>query len=96
MQLRLQGVSEARQGDLKAAEGAFTKGIDLNVSKGSHMLYANRSGVRLALGNAQGALKDAEAAVEAGPATFTTSYIRKVCAQNALLACPMCCKCWQS
>ena len=78
MQLRLQGNSEARSGNLKAAEAAYSKGIDLNLPKGSHTLYANRSGVRLNLGNAQGALEDAEAAVEHGPATFTTAYIRKV------------------
>ena len=57
---------------MKAAEAAYTQGIELDLPKGSHMLYANRSGVRLTLGNSEGALKLA-------PSTFTTAHIRKVC-----------------
>ena len=43
------------------------------------MLYANRSGVRLTLGNSEGALEDANAALKLAPSTFTTAHIRKVC-----------------
>lgn len=83
-ELRLQGNAEARQGDLHAAELAYTKGIDLELSRGKHTLYANRSGVRLTLGNAEGALEDAQAAVELGPTSFTTAYIRQFEALCAL------------
>jgi len=78
LQLRLQGNAEARGGDLPAAERAYSKGIELELSKGKHTLHANRSGVRLTLGNAEGALEDAQAAVKLGPASFTTAYIRQV------------------
>lgn len=78
LQLRLQGNAEARQGDLHAAELAYTKGIDLELSRGKHTLYANRSGVRLTLGNVEGALEDAQTAVKLGPTSFTTAYIRQV------------------
>ncbi|DBA94290.1 TPA: hypothetical protein ACH3X1_001904 [Trebouxia sp. C0004] len=83
-ELRLQGNAEARGGDLPAAECAYSKGIELDLSKGKHTLHANRSGVRLTLGNAQGALEDAQAAVKLGPASFTTAYIRQVEALCAL------------
>lgn len=79
MQLRLQGNAEARGGDLKAAEQAYSKGLELEVSRGKHLLHANRSGVRLTLGNAQGALEDAQAAIELAPPGFTTAYVRQVC-----------------
>ncbi len=75
---KCRGNAEARGGDLPAAERAYSKGIELELSKGKHTLHANRSGVRLTLGNAQGALKDAQAAVKLGPASFTTAYIRQV------------------
>jgi len=78
LQLRLQGNAEARGGDLPAAERAYSKGIELEMSTGKHTLHANRSGVRLTLGNAEGALEDAQAAVKLGPASFTTAYIRQV------------------
>ena len=78
MQLRLQGNAEARGGDLKAAERAYSQGLDLDISRGKHLLHANRSGVRMGLGNAQGALEDAEAAVKLAPASFATALVRQV------------------
>ena len=78
LQLRLQGNAEARGGDLKAAEEAYSKGLELGSPRGSHLLHANRSGVRLSRGNAQGALEDAQAAVQLAPAGFTTAHIRLV------------------
>lgn len=78
LQLRLQGNAEARGGDLKAAEAAYSKALDLNIPTGKHLLLANRSGVRLSLGNADGALTDAQAAVSLAPSGFTTAHIRLV------------------
>lgn len=85
LQLRLQGNAEARGGDLAAAERAYSKGIALDLAKGKHTLYANRSGVRLTLGNAEGALEDAQAAVKQGPTSFTTAYIRQVNSETTAL-----------
>ena len=78
MQLRLQGNAEARGGDLKAAEQVFSQALDLDIPQGKHLLHANRAGVRLTLGNAEGALQDAQAAVKTAPPNFTTAYIRQV------------------
>ena len=84
LQLRLQGNAEARGGDLQAAERAYSKGIDLGLSRGKHLLHANRSGVRLTLGDAQGALEDAQAAAQLGPPTFSTAYIRQASGTDIL------------
>lgn len=78
VQLRLQGNAEARGGDLKAAEGVYSQALDLDIPQGKHLLHANRAGVRLTLGNAAGALEDAQAAVKLAPPGFTTAYIRQV------------------
>ena len=94
MQLRLQGNAEARGGDLKAAERVFSQALDLDIPQGKHLLHANRAGVRLTLGNAEGALQDAKAAVKLAPPNFTTAYIRQVrpflwsCLTTSVLVCP--------
>ena len=86
LQLRLQGNAEARGGDLKAAEQVYSQALELDIPQGKHLLHANRAGVRLTLGNAEGALHDAQAAVQLAPPTFTTAYIRQVgCCVHALL-----------
>ena len=41
-----------------------------------HLLFSNRSGVRLALGDAPGALRDAERAVAEGPEKWATALVR--------------------
>ena len=40
-----------------------------------HLLYANRAGARLQLGDKRGAADDAATAAECGPPSFTTAYI---------------------
>ena len=49
-----------------------------------HLLLSNRSGVRLALGDARGALGDAERAVAEGPAGWATALVRLAEARAAL------------
>ncbi|KAL3151827.1 hypothetical protein ABBQ38_012794 [Trebouxia sp. C0009 RCD-2024] len=83
-ELRLQGNAEARGGDLKAAEGVYSQALDLDIPQGKHLLHANRAGVRLTLGDAAGALEDAQAAVKLAPPGFTTAYIRQFEALCAL------------
>lgn len=88
MQLRLQGNAEARGGDLKAAEKVYSQALELDIPRGKHLLHANRAGVRLTLGNTEGALQDAQAAVKLAPPGFTTAYIRQVCPILPPLFCP--------
>ena len=49
-----------------------------------HLLLSNRSGVRLALGDARGALSDAEAAAAEGPGKWATALVRLAEARAAL------------
>jgi hypothetical protein len=42
------------------------------------MLLSNRSGARLALGDAHGAAQDADAAASLAPPGFHTAYVRQV------------------
>jgi hypothetical protein len=53
--------------------------LELGVSTGRHLLLSNRSAVRLQQGKQQGALQDAQQAVEAAPADFT-----KVCSASCM------------
>ena len=56
---------------------AATQALEAGGLRGRHLALANRSGARLALGNATGAVDDAVAAAEAGPPSFTTALIRQ-------------------
>lgn len=66
------GASASSSSLLPAPEGA------------RHLLLSNRSGVRLALGDAPGALSDAERAVAEGPAGWATALVRLAEARAAL------------
>jgi tetratricopeptide (TPR) repeat protein len=77
-ELRLAGNAAARSGDLKRACALYTVGLELDPPGGRHLLLSNRSGVRLELGDAEGALEDATAATECAPPGFTTAAIRQV------------------
>ncbi|EFN56786.1 hypothetical protein CHLNCDRAFT_59647 [Chlorella variabilis] len=77
-ELRLAGNAAARGGDLQRAAQLYTRGIELQAPAGRHLLLSNRSGVRLELGDAEGALQDANAAAECAPPDFTTATIRQV------------------
>lgn len=71
-QLRLEGNNKARNGQLRQAEDIYTQAIQLDVKETLHLLYSNRSGVRLTIGNKDGALDDALFAIECSPDNFTT------------------------
>jgi tetratricopeptide (TPR) repeat protein len=77
-ELRLAGNAAARRGDLQGADELYSRGIELAAPTGRHMLLSNRSGVRLEMGDAAGALDDANAAAECCPPDFTTAAIRQV------------------
>ena len=75
MQLRLAGNSAARSGDLEEAEEKYTRALALNVKDTLHLLYSNRSGVRLRKGDLEGALFDAECAILYAPLDYATVQI---------------------
>ncbi|KAL4444073.1 hypothetical protein ABPG75_011810 [Micractinium tetrahymenae] len=77
-ELRLAGNAAARDGQLARAAELYTQGLELQPSAGRHLLLSNRSGVRLEMGDAEGALDDANAAAACAPASFTTAAIRQV------------------
>ena len=68
----MRGNAAARQGDFADAENRYTAALELNVMENRHLLYSNRSGVRLQVGNLEGALSDALAAIEHAPLDYTT------------------------
>ena len=61
----------------RACHAHSMQALELRPSYGAHLLLANRSGARLAMGDAEGALQDARDAVAAGPPGFTTGYVRE-------------------
>ena len=86
---------EARDGNLRGALRCYSEALELNPPRGQHLLYANRSGVKLALGDAAGAVQDGQQAVEKAPAGFTTAFIRLVRLASVP---PGCCdlqRCWR-
>lgn len=83
-ELRLAGNAAARSGDLLRAVELYTQALDLGAPSGRHLLLSNRSGALLALGDAPGALRDADAAVAGAPASFTTAAVRQADALCAL------------
>eukprot|EP00887_Chlorella_sp_A99_P001240 scaffold14.g1240.t1 len=58
--------------------------LELHPPLGVHLLLSNRSGARLAAGDFEGALADANAAVEAGPPDFSTAAVRQAEAHLSL------------
>ena len=77
---------EARDGNPRGALRCYSEALELNPPRGQHLLYANRSGVKLALGDAAGAVQDGQKAVEQAPAGFTTAFIRLVRLASCLQA----------
>jgi hypothetical protein len=57
--------------------------LELDPSLGRHLLLSNRAAVRLVMGEAEGALEDANAAVGCAPPGYTTAYVRQVGLQAA-------------
>lgn len=81
---RLAGNDAARRGEFGEAVAHYTRGLEAGAAAGAHLLLANRSGARLAAGDAAGAAADADAAVAAGPPGWPTARVRQVEARAAL------------
>lgn len=77
-ELRLAGNAAAGDGRFARAAELYTQGLELQPPVGRHLLLSNRSGVRLEMGDVEGALADADAAAQCAPASFTTAAIRQV------------------
>ncbi|GAQ79129.1 stress-induced-phosphoprotein 1 [Klebsormidium nitens] len=67
LNLKYQGNSAFEGGNPQRAEELYTEAIGLRPSGGLHLLYANRSAARVALGNFQGSLEDAQSAAKEAP-----------------------------
>ncbi|XP_044466768.1 tetratricopeptide repeat protein 1 isoform X2 [Mangifera indica] len=72
--LRKRAESKFDNGDFEEAEGLLCQAIDLNPFGGIHVLYKNRSWVRLVMGNYSGALEDANEALKLAP-QYIEAYI---------------------
>ena len=83
-ELRLAGNAAAMNNDFPRALQLYTEAIDLHPAFGRHLLLANRSAARLASGDANAALEDANAAVECCPNEFSKAWIRQADALYAL------------
>jgi hypothetical protein len=83
-ELRLRGNDAAAAGRPERAAELYTEALALGAPGTRHLLLANRSGARLAGGDAAGAAEDASAAVAAAPAEFTAAAVRRADALFAL------------
>eukprot|EP00238_Polyblepharides_amylifera_P010010 CAMPEP_0196589690 /NCGR_PEP_ID=MMETSP1081-20130531/64316_1 /TAXON_ID=36882 /ORGANISM="Pyramimonas amylifera, Strain CCMP720" /LENGTH=238 /DNA_ID=CAMNT_0041912557 /DNA_START=233 /DNA_END=949 /DNA_ORIENTATION=+ len=83
MQLRVSGNACFQAGDSPGAEALYSKALALDSPYNIHLLLGNRSAVRLAMGDAQGALEDANLAIELMP-DWAKGFIRKADALEAL------------
>ena len=72
-------MSEARNGDLKAAVRLFSDALAVQPTQGLHLIYANRSAARRTLGDLPGAVADADQAVHHSPPGQSTPHVRQVC-----------------
>ncbi|KXZ42307.1 hypothetical protein GPECTOR_164g149 [Gonium pectorale] len=77
-QLRLSGNAHAAAGEWSQALECYSAGLALGAPGASHLLLANRSAVRLQIGDLEGALADARAAVEQAPKGFHMAVVRLI------------------
>lgn len=77
-ELRLEGNALAGGNDLQGAISKYQQALDLNSSKGRHMLYSNLSAAYLQLGQREQALAAAKASVELAPKGFHMAHVRYV------------------
>eukprot|EP00878_Enallax_costatus_P011403 GHUV01011906.1.p1 GENE.GHUV01011906.1~~GHUV01011906.1.p1 ORF type:complete len:165 (+),score=42.01 GHUV01011906.1:598-1092(+) len=83
-ELRLAGNQLAMGGDLSGAIAKYQEALDLQPSRGLHMLHSNMSAAHLQAGNKDEALLHAQQAVQHAPAGFHMAYIRLIDAYYAL------------
>lgn len=83
-ELRLAGNAAVRDAQFLRAIALYSQALELHPPLGVHLLLSNRSGARLAAGDFEGALADANAAVEAGPPDFSTAAVRQAEAHLSL------------
>ncbi|CAM6017087.1 unnamed protein product [Sphagnum balticum] len=81
--LKQQANKEFELGNYPKAEKLYSEAIDLNPSGGLHFIYANRSALRLALGEFKAALEDAEEAAKIAP-QWPQAFLRQADAFSAM------------
>lgn len=83
LSLKQQANKAFERGNHFEAEALYTQAIELNPSGGLHFIVANRSALRLAQGNFQGALEDAKEAERIAP-NWSQVYVRQADALSAM------------
>lgn len=83
-ELRLAGNQAAMSGDFVGAIAKYQEALDLNPTRGCHMLHSNMSAAHLQAGNKEEALQHAQLAVQQAPAGFHMAYVRLIDAYYAL------------
>lgn len=73
-EIRQAGEALAQRRDLKGAIHKYTEALGLGVPMTLHLLYSNRSNARRMVGDHQGALEDAQKAVQLAPQGYKTAY----------------------
>jgi TPR repeat protein len=81
VELKDQGNAALKNGDPAGAASLYTEAIGLDPT--NHILFSNRSCVRLKLGDSSGALEDAVECIDLQP-TFSKGFIRAASASEAL------------
>eukprot|EP01023_Acetabularia_acetabulum_P007051 TRINITY_DN1299_c0_g1_i1.p1 TRINITY_DN1299_c0_g1~~TRINITY_DN1299_c0_g1_i1.p1 ORF type:complete len:189 (-),score=32.47 TRINITY_DN1299_c0_g1_i1:446-1012(-) len=84
VKLRIEGNLAAYDEQFQQAINLYTKAIALNPEYGLHILYSNRSAAKLQAGDKDGAVKDAQLAVENAPQNWETAHIRLIDALYAI------------
>ena len=75
LQLRTEGNMAYETGKIAQAIAIYGKALDLGFPHGRHLLHGNRSSARFASGDIEGALEDAESAIEVAP-EWAKGYLR--------------------
>ncbi|KAG0584991.1 hypothetical protein KC19_3G249100 [Ceratodon purpureus] len=83
LDLKQQANKAFERGSLLEAEQLYTQAIELNPSGGLHFIYANRSALKLAQGNFQGALQDAQEAERIAP-KWAQAFVRQADALSGM------------
>lgn len=83
LDLKQQANKAFERGSLAEAEHLYTQAIELNPSGGLHFIYANRSALKLAQGNFQGALQDGQEAERIAP-KWAQAFVRQADALSAM------------
>eukprot|EP01025_Chloroclados_australasicus_P018887 TRINITY_DN20081_c0_g1_i4.p1 TRINITY_DN20081_c0_g1~~TRINITY_DN20081_c0_g1_i4.p1 ORF type:complete len:275 (-),score=17.12 TRINITY_DN20081_c0_g1_i4:332-1054(-) len=93
VRLRLKANEAAYDNQFEKAIQLYTEAISLKPEYGLHILYSNRSAAKLQFGDINGAVQDAQLAVQSSPKDWDTAHIRLI---DALYAAGNFQKAWET